>query len=851
MFLSKFKKQLAVFLKNQQGAIPLLVLVAVLGLVAFLAISSTFSFRNSIFSRLFPKPPSHAASKNGPVQSIYTPDNYGVNYFGFSSDDTIRGQQLDLIKQTGAKWVRGVTCQWQSIQWDQNMYSSNLWNFAACDKIVNEIVSRGMTPLMALWYSSNSCTTAPSNPITQISGYPPCDNQKFHDYVYRVVSRYGSNANGIVPDKNDTAAYGQNKVHFYELGNEPNRQNAFPIADGLGGTYDATNEPAHLAANTYVSLLNTAHDAIKGSSGADAGSNLVVASINAGNVIVPRTDFLTDVIKGAGNNIDIMNLHVYGDQKSFDTSLSQAKQAYVDAGIAEKPYWVTENGYASDSTFKSFPFPSTEPDFYCPTGTCYQQQANYINEMIPYMFNSGVSKVFWFASVDDPQSTSPGYCTDSLMYYPGYQCNQNGPAPSSVPLTQKDPGFTAYKNLVAKPDPLPPITSMVSPVDGSSISGALTISATATDNVGVTKVEFYVDGGDNKGGTGPYKTMTAPTSGSTYSNDQNTFTLVQGSTHTLYVKAYDAAGNFAQSNTISFKVTDTTAPAVSITYPASSTPPLSGGTTITATATDNIAIAHVDFYIDGALLSSDKNPDSGTNNYSAFWGSGTLPQGSIHTIYAIAYDTAATPNQTTSQTITVTTNDSSKPVVSNIVPTNLATINSGIIAVSATATDNVGVTKVEFWQDSDSAPFATDTSAPYSASWDATNLSQGVQHTLTVKAYDAQGNIGSGTSKVTFIDTTKPVISNLLPVNGTVVTLNVTVNLQATATDNVKIKNVTFSVDGTQKCSVGYSSAVNDVYTCSNWKPTLKSHTYNISVTANDTASSTNSTTSTYTLKTL
>jgi hypothetical protein len=62
---------------------------------------------------------------------------------------------------------------------------------------------------------------------------------------------------------------------------------------------------------------------------------------------------------------------------------------------------------------------------------------------------------------------------------------------------------------------------------------------------------------------------------------------------------------------------------------------------------------------------------------------------------------------------------------------------SGTITLSAAASDNVGVSKVEFYVDS--ALKGTDTSAPYSMTLNSTTLSNG-SHALTAKAFDAAGN---------------------------------------------------------------------------------------------------------------
>lgn len=68
---------------------------------------------------------------------------------------------------------------------------------------------------------------------------------------------------------------------------------------------------------------------------------------------------------------------------------------------------------------------------------------------------------------------------------------------------------------------------------------------------------------------------------------------------------------------------------------------------------------------------------------------------------------------------------------------------SGTVTLSASASDNVGVTKVEFYVDG--ALKATDTSAPYSASLDSTTLADG-SHSLVAKAYDAAGNVGTSST---------------------------------------------------------------------------------------------------------
>ncbi|HVV67334.1 MAG TPA: Ig-like domain-containing protein [Candidatus Saccharimonadales bacterium] len=100
--------------------------------------------------------------------------------------------------------------------------------------------------------------------------------------------------------------------------------------------------------------------------------------------------------------------------------------------------------------------------------------------------------------------------------------------------------------------------------------------------------------------------------------------------------------------------------------------------------------------------------------------------------------------------------DTTKPTVSITAPANGGTV-SGIVTSTASASDNVGVSKVEFYVDKSSSPAMTDTASPYNYSFDSKTLGNG-SHSITAKAYDAAGNTAS--SSVTFTvnnpDTTPP-----------------------------------------------------------------------------------------------
>ncbi|AKJ01991.1 subtilisin family serine protease [Archangium gephyra] len=86
--------------------------------------------------------------------------------------------------------------------------------------------------------------------------------------------------------------------------------------------------------------------------------------------------------------------------------------------------------------------------------------------------------------------------------------------------------------------------------------------------------------------------------------------------------------------------------------------------------------------------------------------------------------------------------DTTAPSTSITAPAGGATV-SGTATISANASDNVGVSKVEFYQGS--SLLGTDTTAPYSLDWNTTGVANGA-YSLSTKAYDAAGNVGSSSA---------------------------------------------------------------------------------------------------------
>ena len=103
--------------------------------------------------------------------------------------------------------------------------------------------------------------------------------------------------------------------------------------------------------------------------------------------------------------------------------------------------------------------------------------------------------------------------------------------------------FNLAAGGIGTTDTTKPTTSITSPAAGATVSGSLNVTATASDNVGVTKVELYVDG----------TLQPNPDTTSPYSFTVDTTKLAAGS-HSLTTKAYDAAGNVGTSAAVAITV---------------------------------------------------------------------------------------------------------------------------------------------------------------------------------------------------------------------------------------------------------------------------------------------------------
>ncbi len=98
--------------------------------------------------------------------------------------------------------------------------------------------------------------------------------------------------------------------------------------------------------------------------------------------------------------------------------------------------------------------------------------------------------------------------------------------------------------------------------------------------------------------------------------------------------------------------------------------------------------------------------------------------------------------------------DTTPPTAAVSAPSNGATVGGGVVTITATASDDFGVTQVEFYVDG--LLRCTDATPPYTCDWDVTNHKRLVPHALYVKAYDLAGNVGTSPAVSVIVDNTLP-----------------------------------------------------------------------------------------------
>lgn len=351
--------------------------------------------------------------------------------------------------------------------------------------------------------------------------------------------------------------------------------------------------------------------------------------------------------------------------------------------------------------------------------------------------------------------------------------------------------FFLQCSLPEPSDTLPPVSAVVFPYEGAVISTNVEVNIQTSDDSGIDKVWYYIDG---------LKIEEKTKSPFTFTLDISP--LTKKVNHVMQAAAQDKDGNIGYSALVNFTVAETEdiiPPTVVIVNPQSGQV-VEGVVHVTAHAEDERSIQKVAFFVDGDSLGV-----KASYPYIFNWHTDTLSDSTAHTIFVKAFDTGN--NTAISPTVTVTVYPRSGPAGDNTPPEAFflypitGTTISGTVKVALDLKDNVAVTNGEFYVDGQLQHSQANPGAPWAFDWDTEALADGEMHALYAKVFDAAGNMGTSSINVIInpdtivqTDDEAPAAAILFPVNAS--TISGTVSVSVDLADNIGVSKAEFYVDG-------------------------------------------------------
>jgi chitodextrinase len=291
-------------------------------------------------------------------------------------------------------------------------------------------------------------------------------------------------------------------------------------------------------------------------------------------------------------------------------------------------------------------------------------------------------------------------------------------------------------NCATAGDTEAPAIDLTAPAAGATVSNTVNIAANATDNVGVSKVEFYVNGA-----------LKSTKTAAPYTDSWDSKTVANG-TVSLMAKAFDASGN---SNTDTIQVTvsngDTVAPSV----PSGVTATANAANQVTVkwtASTDNTAVT-------GYWLSRNGQTIAQVSSGVQFVDKTVLPT-TAYSYKVSAYDAAGNTSAQSAEAKVTTpaVPDTQAPAA----PTNLIATAASSVQINLTwtaSTDNVGVSAYDVYRSVGNGT-ASKVATVNTPSYGDTGLSPSTNYTYYVVARDSAGNVSQNSASVSAQTQAKP-----------------------------------------------------------------------------------------------
>lgn len=522
-----------------------------------------------------------AERKMTPGSFAASPSVSGADYFGMNMMHLQWGNfsraQVDAAladaKSAGVNWIR------MDIQWsDAQPNGPGSWSWTGADKVVDSANAHGIKVLALLTYSPKWAIPAQYQNLSS--------KGEWEKYAPANVSDYAIFTGAAA------AHFKPKGVHHYEIWNEANNGNFFKPAPNVV---------------FYTQMLKASYTAIKA---ADSGAVVITSGLSPYGIYGQSTpaninplNFLEGMYaNGAKNYMNAIGWHPYSWDNGPPSGKAQWNAFYQMFGTSPSVVSIMNNNGDSKKIWMT--------EFGFPVGSDSPNSVTYNNEPLQAQY---LTQGYNIAT----SSTWAG----PLFWY-NYQDETFGSSGESYGLKRADgsrrASWTAYQTAsnnakeAAATDTQPPTNvAVVIPKSNAIVSGSVLLDAAASDNKGVTKVMFYVDS---------QYVGNATSSGYGWILQSWNSTKVSDGNHTVFARAYDAAGNMKQSSAVTFRVKNSSGSSSSSgggtppTVPAdsgSSTVPVSGDITLSAPISDPKDVSKIEYYVDGRPVCT-TTPTDGT-----------------------------------------------------------------------------------------------------------------------------------------------------------------------------------------------------------------------------------------------
>jgi YD repeat-containing protein len=394
-----------------------------------------------------------------------------------------------------------------------------------------------------------------------------------------------------------------------------------------------------------------------------------------------------------------------------------------------------------------------------------------------------------FSSITGTSATATWTAASDNVGVTGYQYSLNGGAwtnaSSGVSLTGLTNGTTytlqvrardaaanfgnASANSFTTQDtagPSAPGTPAFSSITGSS---AIASWSAASDNVGVSGYEYSLSGGS----------WTAASSGVTLTG------LTNGTSYSLQVRAFDAAGNRGAASANSFTTQDTAAPGAPGTPGFSS---ITGSSAVASwsAASDNVGVSGYEYSLNGSAWAA-ASPGMTLSG---------LTNGTNYSFQVRAFDAAG--NRGSASANSFTTLDTAAPGAPGTPTFSSVGATSAVVSFSA-ASDNVGVAGYEYLLNGAGWSVAN-------SGMTLTGLATGASYTVHVRAYDGAGNRGEpSVNSFTTVDNIAPGAPGTPSFSS--IGSTTAVATWSAASDNLGVTSYEYSVNGGSWVNVGNTTS--------------------------------------------